>query len=299
MADNETSKITWIAITVALAATVYGTASGTLPALANTAFAKVGKMVQSIKLPSDTNSETPSEDRPNVSDSKWVIVKDYGSNGLLAVDKDDNALIFAKDSSKAIDLSPDTQPDGLQIQTLLMGAEMKSGDSYMGSIKTLKILDPITLSGSANMMFSNLTDIESIDGLSKLNTTNMTSMTNMFAGMSKLKTLDVSTFNTHKVTSMLGAFSDLPEIQSLNVSNFDWSALEEGGGSVMFSNMDKTATITAKNITKGATYKPFGSDTPTTSVPDSEIKDQLIDSDASGQQLDAVWQFITGNSGVK
>lgn len=56
MAVNETSKITWIAIVVALAFGVYGTATGNVKALAVSAFDKIEHIIH----PSDTTDDIPS-----------------------------------------------------------------------------------------------------------------------------------------------------------------------------------------------------------------------------------------------
>ena len=50
MADNETSKIVWIAIVVALAATIYFFARPQIHDLADTVFKKVGVLVNGINL---------------------------------------------------------------------------------------------------------------------------------------------------------------------------------------------------------------------------------------------------------
>lgn len=50
MADNETSKIVWIAIVVALAAAIYYIAQPTINKLAGDVFQKVTDLVGSIKF---------------------------------------------------------------------------------------------------------------------------------------------------------------------------------------------------------------------------------------------------------
>lgn len=50
MADNETSKIMWVAIVVALAAIIYGVASGYLPKLAEDVFKTVQNVINGIKF---------------------------------------------------------------------------------------------------------------------------------------------------------------------------------------------------------------------------------------------------------
>ena len=50
MADNETSKIVWIAIVVALAATIYFFAGPAIKKLAEDVFQKVTDLVASVKF---------------------------------------------------------------------------------------------------------------------------------------------------------------------------------------------------------------------------------------------------------
>ena len=44
MADNEVSKITWLAIVVALAGSIYGVSKTRVPTLTNAVFDKIGKI---------------------------------------------------------------------------------------------------------------------------------------------------------------------------------------------------------------------------------------------------------------
>ena len=60
MADNETSKIVWIAIVVALAATIYFFARPQIHDLAKAVFDKVGALVNGIDLKApETNVKVP------------------------------------------------------------------------------------------------------------------------------------------------------------------------------------------------------------------------------------------------
>lgn len=59
------------------------------------------------------------------------------------------------------------------------------------------------------------------------NTSNVTNMRSMFAGLTKLQSLDLSGFNTSKVTTMYHMFFYLENITTLDLSNFDTSSVTD------------------------------------------------------------------------
>ena len=89
MADNEVSKLTWIAIVVALAASIYVTARPQINTLANSTFGKISSVIEGL-------------DKINPNDAKWITKGNWGTNGKFVVDKDGNAVIYAIDASKPI-----------------------------------------------------------------------------------------------------------------------------------------------------------------------------------------------------
>lgn len=203
MADNETSKITWIAITVALASSIYGISSGKLPTLAETTFSKVHTVVDSI------GSKTEPVTMPDSNDAKWVEKGNFGDNGYFVRDADGNGVVYALDTAKPV-LAPTTADAG------------KKFVSYNTSLKTLKFLSETVLPSNSSAYFRSNDSLTSFSS-KNLDTSNVTQMAGMFRDNYLLTSLDVSNFNTTKVTGMSTMFSDDRSLTALDVSNFDTS----------------------------------------------------------------------------
>ena len=71
--------------------------------------------------------------------------------------------------------------------------------------------------------FYGMKNLQSITNMSCLNTSVVTIMTYMFAGCSKLTSLDLSSFNTAKVTRMSSMFSGCSGLTSLDLTSFNTS----------------------------------------------------------------------------
>ena len=76
------------------------------------------------------------------------------------------------------------------------------------------------------LLLGSLTDIE---GLQYLNTSNVTDMSEMFAGCSRLTSLDLKSFNTEKVTNMAGMFWLCRGLTTLNLKSFNTEKVTEMG----------------------------------------------------------------------
>ncbi|THE12076.1 BspA family leucine-rich repeat surface protein [Enterococcus hirae] len=76
---------------------------------------------------------------------------------------------------------------------------------------------------SLSNMFANMTNLTTIENAGRLNTSNATSMGSMFYYVSKLTSVDVSSWNTSKVTDMSNMFTGASSLTSLDVSKWDVS----------------------------------------------------------------------------
>lgn len=245
MADNETSKITWIAITVALAASVYSVTSGKLPALANQVLDNISKIAGkdtdtkehgSDTTGTDNGEPSPTDTAINPNDAKWVQSGELGTNGYFVRDADGNGIVFAKDTTKPIVVSGDDAPQKLlRSNTNLKTVTIKNTLSIEGYLRaglfessrnltTINGLDKINTSKATSLqnMFKN-TAVTSLD-LSTFDTRNVTNMASMFEATSNLKTVNLSSFDTSNVTTMYSMF-DLSGIETLDITNFNTSKL--------------------------------------------------------------------------
>ena len=84
--------------------------------------------------------------------------------------------------------------------------------------------------------FSSMNKLDSITGIEYLNTSSVTDMRRMFAGCTRLASLDLSGFNTENVTNMWAMFSDCVSLTTLDLSGFNTSKVTNM--SRMFSDCD-------------------------------------------------------------
>lgn len=95
------------------------------------------------------------------------------------------------------------------------------GNKYAGTVKHVNILDDITITGDASLLFQGLPNLISITGLDKVNTSDVTVMQEMFANSPNLVELDLSHFDTRKVNNMYGMFSGCSALKKVNLSGFN------------------------------------------------------------------------------
>ena len=238
MADYEVSKIMWIAIVVALAASIFVIARPQIKTLANSTFGQISSITEGI----GKSDNTSPLNKINPNDAKWVTKGNYGTNGKFVVDKDGNAVIYAIDASKPIifhNLSDENAKLPKATLTTLTFLDKVQGDTYSSmayafaqnytNLKTINDLDTnVDTSNVTDMSFmfksSNLT---SVGDLGKWNTSNVTNMRYMFYDSQLTSVGDLSQWNTSKVTDMSSMFNqselttvgDLSQWKTSNVTN--------------------------------------------------------------------------------
>ncbi len=292
MADNEVSKITWIAIVVALAGSVYGVSKTQVPALTNAVFDKVGKIVGNINL------DRPESPDPN--DAKWVEKGNYGTNGYFVRDADGNGIVYALDPQQPI-IAPETtvftksNNNLTSLRFLDKTILPKNCNEYFSNNSNLTTFETKNLDTSnvANMrwMFWGASALTALD-VSNFDTSNATNMSGMFADMSALTALDVSKFNTSKVTDMSGMFADMSSLTTLDVSKFNTSNV--ANMSEMFAGMRAITTLNASkfntsNVTDVAGM--FG-ETPALTPPDTSKFDtsKMTNKDQMFARIEAAYE---------
>ena len=256
MADYEVSKLMWMGIVVALAASIFVVAQPNIKSVASDTLANVQKVVDQIQLPGDNNGN--SNEKPNPDDPKWVVKANYGDNGYFLMDGDGNAVVYALDDSKPIVLAgaPKQTSGNVDLKNLeyLNNVELNiSGSSYNNffsgdsNLESIKGLDKWDTSKTTIMdgMFKGLTSLKTLD-ISHFNTSNVTRMGSMFAGTSSLTSLDLSNFNTSKVTYMPDMFSNMSSLKNLNVSSFNTSVCTDISG--IFQGTSGLTTLDVSNF---------------------------------------------------
>lgn len=203
MADYEVSKIMWVAIVVALSASIFAIAKPQISSLTSSTLNNVGHVIQGI----DAGNHNAQDGRPNPDDPKWVVKSTYGTNGTFVMDNDGSAIVFATDSSKPIALN--AVPDQTKGNT---------------ELKQLDYQDQVILSGDMKGFFSKDSNVETITGLDKWNTSAVTSMSEMFLDASKLTSLDLTTWDVAQVTDMSFMFSGDFELSYMgNLENWAYT----------------------------------------------------------------------------
>lgn len=235
MADYEVSKLMWIGIVIALAASVFVVAKPQISTLANSTFGQISSITKGIGKPDSTSPLN----KINPDDAKWVTKGNYGTNGKFVVDKDGNAVIYAIDASKPIifhDMLAENAKLPKATLTTITFQDKVQGDTNSSTasaftntftkLKTITNLDTnVDISNVTDMsyMFMN-SQLTTVGDLGKWNTSNVTDMSNMFNNSNLTNVGDLSKWNTSNVTNMAYMFrnsqlTSVGELSNWNTSN--------------------------------------------------------------------------------
>ena len=114
-----------------------------------------------------------------------------------------------------------------------------------GNVLTISTpLSEFVFNKDCSLMFSNLTNIQSIDFGNCVNTANVIDMGNMFNTCSALESLNLSSFNTERVINMFFMFYNCSSLNSLDVSSFNTSKVTD-----MASMFDGCSALTSLDLT--------------------------------------------------
>ena len=96
------------------------------------------------------------------------------------------------------------------------------GDGNELNLTEIDFEDNVDFTPATTMefMFATMTSLSTLD-LSSFNTTNVANMYSMFAGCSSLTNLNLSSFNTENVTDMCAMFDGCNSLTTLNLTNFN------------------------------------------------------------------------------
>lgn len=243
MADAEVSKIMWISIVVALAASIYFIAHTQINTLANQIFEPSSGLISKVLNQDSSNSE-----------SKYTNVSDHN----LKYYTDANKIMHIESINQNMPAIVDSTDKSIFKQLNVKSVVFENSTKFVGDLSnafqlsTIEVLDFKNVDTSAvtsmDYMFAN-SKISNLN-VSTFNTSNVTSMKSMFTATSGFESLDVSNFDTSKVTSMTSMFSG-SEVTSLNLSNFKFLAItSEAGVDGIFASSKNLESVTLNNISK-------------------------------------------------
>ena len=128
-------------------------------------------------------------------------------------------------------------------------------DYFFGAANFITFIDVSeikTIPTDTSGMFRGCINLEEIAGLSKLNTQKVVNMAEMFAGCTKLKSVDLSNLDTTSVVDMSGMFSGCESLETIDVSNLKTSKV-----SIMknlFQGCKKLSSIDITNLDTSSVY---------------------------------------------
>lgn len=227
MADYEVSKLMWMGIVVALAASVFVVAKPQISSLTNGALNKVNDVAKANATSSDSSDHDISGNiengfmltsqmvvRPSHTANRWTEKGDYGVNGYYVGDNEGHYYIYAKDVTKPITFNSTISEDKGSASA---NDKLTSNNPNLISVE---FMDPVELLSSSEQFFRGNANLEEIKGLDKIDTSKLTSMSNMFADSSKIKSLDLSTWKVNFVNDYTRAFSGMTSLESVNLSGW-------------------------------------------------------------------------------
>ena len=167
-------------------------------------------------------------------DNTWEGVPYTFNNGVLSLGEKDKDYSIDNLTNKNISISQNIS--GVNVD----------------EIKEIDLNAPIAISGSAQRLFSKLSNLVSIKGLNNLQTSQITNFSYMFADCPKLTTLDLSTFDTAKATSYSSMFSGDTALTSVDLSSFTVT-----DDALTFSMFDSCSNLTKLNLGKGFKFTNY------------------------------------------
>ena len=266
MADYEVSKLMWIGVVVALAASIFAIAQPNIKSLAGSTLDNVHKIIDG-----NTNNGGNTE-RPDENDAKWVHKGLYATNGKWVSDADGNVVVYAQDQSKPITYNPTgisfNNEDGSPVAEQWKFVNLSFADKVV--VEKLATSD-INIASMAFSFAYQGQDLETITGLENWDVSNATQLNQTFANFPKLKALDLSSWNVSNVRTFNGTFMNTTALNSLNLKNWDFKAMSEsstGDMGMMFSGSGLTSLdlTSAKNIKPRQLSGTFGNMTNLTTL---------------------------------
>ncbi|WP_294880234.1 BspA family leucine-rich repeat surface protein [uncultured Lactobacillus sp.] len=172
----------------------------------------------------------------NTSDNTWEGVPYTFNNGVLSLGEKGKTYPIDNSGNKEKSYALDTRD--ISLSQNIKGVNVDE-------IKEIDLNANIAISGSAQRLFSKLSNLVSIKGLNNLQTSQITNFSYMFADCPKLTTLDLSTFDTAKATSYSSMFSGDTALTSVDLSSFTVT-----DDDLTFSMFDSCSSLTKLTLGK-------------------------------------------------
>ena len=158
--------------------------------------------IQTSSQDTDSNNFDPNQAAKSAVTSKWNgLTVSYESNT-------DELTIYGGTDTPAV-ISNNIEP----IKKISIDGNIN--DVASNYVKTITIKGKIKIIGSADNLFADLFNLETINGLENIDTQEVTNMANMFSGSYKLSSLDLSNFDTSNVTDMNSMFYGCSALKNL------------------------------------------------------------------------------------
>ena len=106
------------------------------------------------------------------------------------------------------------------ISKTMLSASSQPWSAVASNIKSVTFEEKV-VPEYTSYWFYNCSNIEAINNLGRLETCNVLNMKSMFRNMSKITTLDLSTFDTSKVTQMHNMFDGCSSLKKVDLSSFN------------------------------------------------------------------------------
>ncbi|MCX0292078.1 BspA family leucine-rich repeat surface protein [Lactobacillus kullabergensis] len=179
--------------------------------------------IQTSSQDTDSNNFDPNQAAKSAVTSKWNgLTVSYESNT-------DELTIYGGTDTPAV-ISNNIEP----IKKISIDGNIN--DVASNYVKTITIKGKIKIIGSADNLFADLFNLETINGLENIDTQEVTNMANMFSGSYKLSSLDLSNFDTSNVTDMNSMFYGCSALKNLKFDPTKFNTAKVTNMSSMFKS---------------------------------------------------------------
>ncbi len=103
-------------------------------------------------------------------------------------------------------------------------------------------------------LFNKFTNVISINGLDNIDTSNVTNMSGMFASMTNLQDINLSTWDTSKVIKIDSFITSSNYLKKVNLQNFDLSKVESHDTWLLLTTPDTTLDMSNSILPKNCSY---------------------------------------------
>ena len=179
--------------------------------------------IQTSSQDTDSNNFDPNQAAKSAVTSKW--------NGLtVSYESNTDELTIYGGTDTPVVISNNIEP----IKKISIDGNIN--DVASNYVKTVTIKGKIKIIGSADNLFADLFNLETINGLENIDTQEISDMSKMFSGSYKLSSLDLSSFDTSNVTDMNSMFYGCSALKNLKFDPAKFNTAKVTNMASMFKN---------------------------------------------------------------